>query len=424
MRIGACLLVVGCILLAATAASGAQTTERVYRGDRLAYISRGKLHVGFPHARLVAGPGNAFQPVFSHDGQWLAFLRQHWYGYDASSQLWLARADGTGARAVTSMGGVSASDFQWSPTADVLAVQLQNASGRRPIRIIPVQGAAHTVLDHLTGSFLWLSDGRTLAIAATSRSGYTRLDLVSGTRVRSYSVPGIGRYDPIKLAAWWPAANSIVYWLDRGGCFSCIADGTPLYAFDLHTGKTRRLGVGLIYRDWVAVSGTHLLAVVGRDRSAFFAKRLELCLAGGPCKALLGSRRGTISLDPVWAPSGGPMAFVVAPSWRTWGFQSPARYWSWLDRHVLWIARPDGSGAGTAGGGVPSGAQDPQWTRDGRGILFVKDGALWLDPHLGAANAFLVARLVPAHFVPDLRKPAFQDWYYGHLDWHDLFAWY
>jgi len=424
-RLAACCLV----LLVAPGPAAAQITSQPYPGDRLAYVSGGKLYVGFPRAHLLPGPGNAFQPVFSYDGQWLAFLRQQWNGYDVSSQLWIARADGNAARAVTSMGGVSAGDlsiggFQWSPSADVLAVQLQRATGFPPIQIIPAQGAAHAVPDLLSSSFLWLSDGQTLAIAATSRSGYTRLDLVKGTSERSYSVPGIGRYDPIKLAAWWPDANSIVYWLDRGGCFSCIADGTPLYAFDLHTGKTRRLGVGLIYRDWVAISGTRLLVVVGRDRSAFFAKHLGLCLATGPCKVLPASGAGTISLDPVWAPTGGPMAYVVAPAWRTWGFQSPARYRSWLDAHVLWTARPDGSDAATAGGGVPDGAQDPQWTRDSRGILFVKDGALWLDPHLGAANAYLVARLVPAHFVPDLRKPAFQDWYYGHMNWRDLFAWY
>jgi Tol biopolymer transport system component len=241
--------------------------------------------------------------------------------------------------------------------------------------------------------------------------------------VRSYSVPGIGRYDPIKLAAWWPSADRIVYWLDRGGCFSCIADGTPLYAFDLQTGKTRRLGVGLIYRDWIAVSGNHLLAVTGRDRSAFFGKHLELCLAAGSCHALLGSRPGRIALDPTWGSDGGPMAFVVAPAWKTWGFLSGQRYRRWLDAHVLWTAQPDGSGAKPVGG-VPKGAQDPEWTRDGRGILFVKDGALWLDPNLGVASASPIARLVPVHFVPGLRKPAFQNWYYGHMNWHDLFAWY
>jgi dipeptidyl aminopeptidase/acylaminoacyl peptidase len=431
MRFGVSrLLTCWLIALAAAVPASAQVTMQPSPGDRLAYVSGGKLYVGFPHARLVPGPGNAFQPVFSSDGQWLAFLRQRWNGYDVSSQLWLARADGSLAHPVTSMGGTYVGGFQWSPAADVLAVQPMSAKGEPlPIRLIPVQGPAHAVPNLLQGSFLWLSDGRTLAIATTLRTGYTRLDLVSGTSVRLYSVPGIDRIDPIKLAAWWPDADSIVYWLDRGGCFSCIADGTPLYAFDLHTGKTRRLGIGLIYRDWIAVSGARLLAVTGSDRSAFFGKRLQLCTLTGPCRALPGNRPGHISLDPAWAPGGGPMAFVVAPSWDTGGFQSPSKYWSWLDAHVLWIARQDGSGAAPAGAGVPLGAQDPEWTRDGRGILFVKDGALWLDPHLGAANAHPITRLAPARSVPFIqapvsRKAAFQNWYYGHMDWRDLFAWY
>jgi hypothetical protein len=73
---------------------------------------------------------------------------------------------------------------------------------------------------------------------------------------------------------------------------------------------------------------------------------------------------------------------------------------------------------------VPKGAQDPQWTRDGRGILFVRHGALWLDPDISAARPHPIARLLPAHFVPGFRKPAFQNWYYGRMNWHDLFAWY
>jgi dipeptidyl aminopeptidase/acylaminoacyl peptidase len=129
-------------------------------------------------------------------------------------------------------------------------------------------------------------------------------------------------------------------------------------------------------------------------------------------------------LDPAFSPAGNQMAFVVAPAWKTWGFRSPVRYWNWLDAHVLWTARPDGSRAARAGAELPAGVQDPEWTRDGRGILFVKDGALWRDPHLGAANPTFVARLIPAGAAPDLRRPAFRSWYYGHMDWHNLFAWY
>jgi TolB protein len=413
------------ILLAAVRPGAAQATSSPVTGDRLAYVSGGKLHVGYPAtARLVRGPGNAYHPVFSYDGQWLAFLRQEWQGYDVSSQLWLARADGSDAHPLTVMGGISTDGFQWSPSSDVLAVQpVSVEGGDLPIELVPAQGAAHELPRHLQGSFLWLPDGQTLAVAADTGSGYTRVDLVRGTSIRTYSVPGIGRYDPIKLAAWWPAADSVVYWLDRGGCFSCIADGTPLYAFDLRTGKTRRLGTGLIYRDWVAVSGDRLLAVTGTDRSAFFGKHLVLCRVAGPCRTLRAIKPGQISLDPAWATGSEDFAFVVAPAWNTSGFLSGKRYRDWLDAHVLWVASSDGSGVGPVEG-VPKGAQDPQWTRDGRGLLFVKGGVLWGDFHAGAANALPIVRLVPANFVPNLQNPAFQSWYYGHMDWHELYAWY
>ena len=424
-----CRLVACClILLPATGPAAAKTSPQPYPGDQLAYVSDGKLYVGSPGApRLVPGPGNAFQPVFSSDGQWLAFLRQQWQGYDVSSQLWLARADGSAAHAVSSMGGVVVGGFQWSPSEDVLAVQPLNKKGDwLPIQLVPAQGPAQPVPDHLQGSFLWSPDGQTLAVAATSAAGYTRLDLLRGSAVTSYTPPGVGRYDPFRLAGWWPDGHGILYWDDPGGCYSCIADGTKLVDYDLQTGTVRHVGVTLpYYRDWVAISGDALLAVTGRDRAAFFGKHLQLCLATGSCHTLLprGARR--ISVDPAWAPNGGPMAFVVAPAWHTDGFRSPARYWRWLDAHVLWSAQPDGSGAQPAGG-VPKDAQDPDWTRDGQGILFVKHGALWLDTNFGASNAYPIARLVPAHFVPDYLNPnhAYQDWYYGHMDWHDLFAWY
>lgn len=401
----------------------ARATAPANPGDRLAYVSGGRLYVGFPTARLIPGPGNAFQPEFSHDGRWLVFLRQQWHGYAVSSRLWLARADGSAARVVSPATATSVDSFQWSPTTDVLAAQFIGARNEF-IRLIRAEGTVQALPERLHGSFLWMSDGQTLAVAATSRSGHTRLELVRGTSILPYQVPGIGRFDPIKLAAWWPAAHSIVYWLDRGGCFSCIADGTPLYAFSMQTGKTRRLGVGLIYRDWVSISGTRLLAVTGRDRSAFHNKRLVLCTTTSPCRTLRSNRPGEISLEPAWDLSGGPMGFVVAPNWNTDGFRSGAAYRHWLDAHVLWTAQPDGSEARSAPVGVPKGVQSPVWTRIGRGILFVKDGTLWLDPHIGAANAHPIARLIPANAVPNLQNPAYQGWYYGHMNWHDLFAWY
>ncbi len=419
------LLVCCLLLLAENGTATAATTQKPYWGDRLAYISGGKLYVGVTNAHVVPGPGNAFQPVFSFDGQWLAFLRQRWDGYDVSSELWLARADGQGTHVVSALPGMNVEGFQWSPTADVLAVQPQTAAGVLPIRLVSVRGTARTVPDGLSGSFLWLPDGTMLAIADTSSGGLTRLYTVRGSVVRSYAIPGIGPTDRVKLAGWQPGGHGVLYWIDPMGSASIAADGMQLRALDFHTGKARSLGFTLGYTDWIGVSGNRLLTVNGGDRSAFFGKHLRLCIGTGRCKTLL-SGANRISIDPASEGTGGLIAFVVAPAWNTMGFQSPARYRKWLDTHVLWTAQSDGSGARPAGTEIPKGVQDPTWTRDGRGLLFVKDGTLWGDVHFGAANPRPIARLVPANLDPGAAgsNHAYQDWYYGHMDWHNLFAWY
>jgi dipeptidyl aminopeptidase/acylaminoacyl peptidase len=164
--------------------------------------------------------------------------------------------------------------------------------------------------------------------------------------------------------------------------------------------------------------------VNGGNRSAFFGKHLQLCEPGSPCRRLLPRLSGHISLDPAWSPNGEEMAFVVAPAWNTMGWTSAGKYRRWMNAHVLWTAQPDGSNARPAGnGGVPKGVEDPQWTRDGRGMLFVKSGALWLVSHLGASNAYRLVQLVPANSLPNPQDPAYEGWYYGHMDWHNLFAW-
>lgn len=421
-----CRLLACCLLLLVEtgAIAAAEAKQQPYRGDRLAYVSAGNLYVGFPRAHVVRGPGTAFQPVFSYDGRWLAFLRQRWNGYDASSQLWLARADGRGAHAISAMGGVGVDGFQWSPTTDVLAVWPVVANGISPVQLVPVHGTTRTVPGGLSSTFFWAPNGKTLAIAVTARGGSTRIYTVSGSTVRSYAVPGVGRYDLAKLAGWWPNGGGILYWIDPMGSGSIAADGMQLLALNPKRGKVRHLGLTLGYRDWIGVSDNRLLEVNGGGRSAFYGKHLRLCGASGRCRRLPGVTPGQISFDPAWSPNGRAMAFVVAPAWNTAGFQSAAKYRRWLDAHELWTAQPDGSGVRPAGAEVPKGVQDPTWTRDGRGILFVKDGALWLDSHLGAANPHPIARLVPVHSVPTFQNPAYQTWYYGHMDWHNLFAWY
>jgi hypothetical protein len=55
--------------------------------------------------------------------------------------------------------------------------------------------------------------------------------------------------------------------------------------------------------------------------------------------------------------------------------------------------------------------------------MVVAPGGRWKSREW-VGNAYPIARLVPAGSVPNYQNPAYQGWYYGHMDWHDLFAWH
>jgi len=414
-----CRLVAWClILLVAPGPAAAQTIPRPYPGDRLAYISGGKLYVGFPQAHLVPGPGNAFQPAFSYDGQWLAFLRQVSSG---GSQLWVARADGSRPRYMAPF----VASFAWSPAADVIAARAStNTASPNVILMTPI-GKPRPAPGGLGGSFAWSPDGHTLAVAGTALRYPSRLSLIRGNSVQSVRLPYREPHSPVLLPGWWPGNRGILYWTDPTGCHSCIADGTHLFDYDLTAGTVRSVGFTLPYRDWVAPHGNQLLTVQGGARSAFFGKHLQLCVAGGRCRWLPGSAAPQISDDPAWSPVSEELAFVVAPAWNTEGWDNRAHFRRWLNAHVLWTGGPMASGslAWEPSRSVPAGVSAPQWTRDGRGLLFVRNGALWLDVHYGASNPRRLAQLIPPNTFPD-QSFAYQLWYYGHMNWHDLFAWY
>jgi dipeptidyl aminopeptidase/acylaminoacyl peptidase len=102
--------------------------------------------------------------------------------------------------------------------------------------------------------------------------------------------------------------------------------------------------------------------VEGGDREPGAARALLLCAGAAGCRSVTASDEPVA--DPAWS-RGGAMAYV-----RT-------------DRRELWVANRDGAEARritAAGNGVHS----PRWLPDGRHLVFVRDGLVWLlDPSSG-----------------------------------------
>jgi len=140
---------------------------------RLAFVSSGRLYVldgtaATEPARLdaVAAPAGAIAPAWSRDGRWLAFIVAPPSPYPVvstpSGTLWLADADGNGARPVLANAG----PFAWSPAAGVLAATVTNpATGSTEVcEFRP--GTTPRLLPGVEGPAVWSPDGRQLAFTS------------------------------------------------------------------------------------------------------------------------------------------------------------------------------------------------------------------------------------------------------------------
>jgi TolB protein len=98
------------------------------------------------------------------------------------------------------------------------------------------------------------------------------------------------------------------------------------------------------------------------------------------------------------------------------GFASTQTLLSWVHTHTLWVADAHGAGARelhAAGTGI----YQPQWSRDGSHLLYIRDDAVWL---IGANG------MAPARIVGPFPTKAEYVGYYGHVYWpqYIALAWY
>ena len=401
---------------------------------KLAYVSQGRLYIldgATGQAHQITRDGFAWAPTWSPDGHWLAYgLTTEKNG--GTAKLWIVRADGTGTHSINGLPG-SPGTFRWSPVADVLA-NVPEARGiarsrlwlvfpQGPARVLAPQIFARAVGDFQT--FAWSPDGKEIAVAGVpagsgraARGRVYTVDVATGVVTLRYALPRQAGISPILLAGWWPDGNGLLYWVDPMASASIMADGLTLYSLDLSTDRPRRLADTLVYNEWVvpAPRGNRILLVAGGSRPSYYGKHLMLCPEDGTCRPVV-RRRGVVSLDPAWAPDGQSIAYVDAKAHPgAFGFASVSQLWNWIASHTLWISRPDGTGAHplpSAGKGV----QAPQWSRDGRSILFARNNALWYESQVGVTAPVKVAQPFPPRQIPKLI-------YYGHVAWDSVFAWY
>ncbi|KLU58980.1 protein TolB [Peptococcaceae bacterium CEB3] len=358
-------------------------------GD-LAFVRKGLLYTlngKTGEVKQLTYSGQASNPSWSRDGQWLAYLNVP-NPYAGFGSLCLVRRDGSQAHQVKGLPGPAVT-FSWSPASDILAAGDQNSR----LWLVPADGTARSLAEF--GSFAWSSDGRFLAYSSTlpSSNPATRTDAlytvnINGGKPIQEVAPSEGQ---ISVAACWPDDKGLLYWLAPFHGVSVMADGLNLWSLWLGDRTPKLLTSCLVNKDWLSFSPQgKLLLVKGNSRFPWENKELAIADPKAGSVNVLPSPKGDVALDPSWSPDGKYIAFVAAKDMGASWSATPNPFSKWQGTRFLWVENSDGSGAhplSAAGNGISR----PVWSKDGSSILYARDDALWLIKADGRSAQRIIA---------------------------------
>jgi Tol biopolymer transport system component len=412
-----------------------------HRGE-LAFVSRDRLWV-VDGARRTLRPVTASRglhplaPMFSPDGRWLAFLETSVPPAEVAAgapggQVWLARADGDGAHPIA---GLRASRLVgWSSRSDILAVIAGPLSGGRPpygeqttLRLVVPNGSMRTLVTApAVKSAVWSTDGRQLAVGTEN---HRLVDTVATYAVAGGPATVWARFRErerlngmneilVDIAGWWPGYG-IGIWVYGDGMVH-NNDRTPLDLIARPGATPRLVAQTLSDRTTrIFVWGGDRLALVadvtiggsGGNRVEWDHKQVQLCAPGGGCRSLVPDR-SKVTVDPAWSPDGRMLALVEAPDLAFGGWPQ-ALLRRWYDDHELRLYDARTGRLRTVASA--RGVSVPQWSPDGRSLLYVARDGLWLLPTITSR---------PVEIARPLFAPGAWPAYYGQMAWPAQFGWW
>ncbi len=422
-------------------------TEALGKQGDLAFVSQGLLYVAegdSGSARALTDSGRATAPAWSHDGEWLAFIRVTAADTDRGP-LWLVRRDGSAAHEVQGLPETLWDwSFSWSPTTNQLVVAVHGYG----LWLVPTTGQPEQ-LDPAPWLYraAWSPDGRYLAYNFCL-SGDTPRDDGDHDILCVMDVERRQRFDlvqtdnaGVRLLGWWPDGQGILYWEVPAHGGSVATDGimiqsvplaytqangspiitaantdpvgTMLKRANANSPQPVELVITLPKPHWAKFTANgKLLAVEGGGRIAWTNKHLALIdLKSGKSEQLVGPR-GRVMLDPDSSTTDGRIAFVAAPDLGdTWGL-TEAEFADWKAKRTLWVRGNKGQlhELTQAGDDI----YGPTWSADGTQIRYFSHNALWT---IAADNQSAPQQIV------DL-GPCEGKGIYGSIDYNAYFDWH
>jgi Tol biopolymer transport system component/DNA-binding winged helix-turn-helix (wHTH) protein len=136
--------------------------------------------LGQPRVRAPSS-GVDYHPRISPDGQWLAFISDR----TGPREVWLAAADGSHPRKLTSAGQLIVGYPRWAPDSKSIAFHSSAPDEPRVIYRVDVESGVTTRLFNGCCPGGWSADGRSLYVTEIGDINYvSRLDIATGRRER------------------------------------------------------------------------------------------------------------------------------------------------------------------------------------------------------------------------------------------------
>lgn len=333
--------------------------------------------------RLTSGMSWDVEPAFSPDGAWIAFSSDR----SGNRELWVMRADGTGARQVTHEGVARVNDPVWDPAAPGWLIGRRRTVDTRSTGVtelwsypIPVEGGR-------------LEGGSGVALTSFEAHPHAGEAWPAGERYLYFSSrSGRFNYDANPMESLWQVARldrtsgtirPVVYGAGSAARPVVSADGDALFfisralnrtlleRIDLETGVRRVLG------DWLSRDQMESLAVHGTyPRPALTADGdLVLWAQGGLWR--VDPESGERVAVPMrvrgdWRmmdtkPVTNEIDDTVHARMLRWGAWAPDGSVAFSALGRLWVRRPDGVITPTSGDRT---GYAPAWHPDGKTLAW------------------------------------------------------